>query len=57
MDNNKRIRYKHRMANPKVGWTREFQEAWEKIFEKPKPSITTKTTHGSQYIDVGNDSH
>lgn len=27
----KRIRYKHRMANPKVGWTRKYQENCDQI--------------------------
>lgn len=38
----KRKKYRHRMANPKVGWTREYQKAWENIFESDEVINATK---------------
>jgi len=39
-----RKHYKHRMANPKVGWTKTYQEAWEEIFETDKEISDEKKT-------------
>ena len=57
----KRIRYRHRMANPKTGYQKKYADKYDSVDwgnnDKPEPTITTKLTHGSQYVDVGNDSH